>query len=89
MLQPTVHHHGDAIGEHERLALVVRHVDRGDAELALQLLDEEAHLLPKLGIEVGEWFVEQKHGRVDHERPGEGGPLLLATGDLADVAATE
>ena len=35
LLDPAVVHHHDAVGHRQRLFLVVRHVDRGDAELAL------------------------------------------------------
>ena len=52
--------HRDAVGERQRLLLVVGHVDRRDAELALQLADLRAHLHAELGVEVGQRLVEQQ-----------------------------
>src|SRR6266850_7147408 len=48
-------HHGDAVREEERLALVVRHVDRRDAETPLQLPELDAHPLSQLRVEIREW----------------------------------
>ena len=48
LLEAPAAHHGDAVGDRQRLLLVVRHVDRGDAERLLQLADLAAHLDPQL-----------------------------------------
>ena len=73
-----VHEHRDAIGERHRLFLVVRHVDGGDAERALQLLEFEARLEPQLGVEVGQRLVEQEQPRLAHDRARQRHALLLA-----------
>ena len=48
----AVRHHDDAVGDRERLLLVVRHVGDGQIELQLQLADLLAHAPAQLGIEV-------------------------------------
>ena len=64
----AVHEDGDAVGERHRLFLVVRDVDGGDAERALQLAQLEARLEAQLGVEVGERLVEQEQARLAHDR---------------------
>jgi hypothetical protein len=44
-------HDSDAISEDERLLLIVRHVDDGEAEGAPNALDLELHLLAQLAVE--------------------------------------
>ena len=43
----------------------------------------------QLGVQGAERLVEQQHGRVEHERPRQRHPLLLATGQLARAALLE
>src|SRR5215471_13037912 len=47
-------HEADAIRQRQRFFLVVGHVNGGDVQRLVQCLELEAHLLPKLGIEVTE-----------------------------------
>src|SRR5438105_287775 len=78
--------HRDAIGDHHRLPLVVRDVERRVAERLVQASDLEAHLLPEVGVQVGQWLVQQEDLRLDDERPRDGHPLLLAAGQLTRIA---
>ena len=82
-------HHHQPVGHGQRLLLVVRDHDRGQAELSLQVADLDADLLAQFGVEIGERFVEQKHVGLHGERPGERDALLLAAGELARVALVE
>ena len=77
---PAVAEHGDLVAEDECLVLVVRHEDRGDADVADDLGDFGAELDAKRGIERGERFVEQEHRRLWCKRACQGNPLLLSTG---------
>jgi hypothetical protein len=79
--QPVLHHH-DAVGERERLVLVVRDVDRGATELAVDAADLGAHLQPQLGVEVRQRLVHQQQRRLDHDRARDRDALLLAAGQL-------
>ena len=51
LLDPSVAHQGDPVGHGERLFLVVGDVDERDAELPVELLELELHLLPQLEVE--------------------------------------
>jgi hypothetical protein len=75
---PALVHDGDLVGEHHRLFLVVRHVDRRDPEALLERAQIDAHLLAQLGVQVGQRLVHQEHARLEDERAGDGDPLLLA-----------
>jgi hypothetical protein len=52
----------------------------------LQLAQLRAHLLSKLGIEVGQRLVHQAHGGPRDERPAQRDTLLLATRELGGLA---
>ncbi len=86
LLDPALVHHHDAVGHRQRFFLVVRHVDGGDAELALQRADLLAQRHADLGVERRERLVEQQHLRLDGERAGERHALLLAAGELVGIA---
>ena len=66
----------------QRLFLVVRHVEHGDAERLLQPSDLAAHLDAQLGVEIGERLVEQQDVRLDHHCAGDRDALELAAGQL-------
>ena len=82
-------HDGDAVAHGERLLLVVRDEDEGDAALALDALELELHLTAELEVERAERLIEQEDvGAVD-ERAGDGDALLLAAGEAGDTALFE
>ena len=86
LLDDALAHDGDAVAHGERLFLVVGHVDEGDADVALQLLELELHGFAQLGVERAERFVEQQHGGLVDQRPRQGDALLLAARQLARLA---
>ena len=65
------------------------HVDERDAELALELPQLELEVLAELGVEGAERLVEQQDLRVEHQGPGQGDALLLATGQLRRTTLAE
>jgi hypothetical protein len=71
-------HHSDLPRQRERLALIVRDVDRGDLQFALQAFQLEPHLLPELGVEIRQRLVEQEQRRFHHEGAGKCEALLLS-----------
>ena len=77
-------HDRNAVGHHERLLLIVRHVDGRPRARGVQAADLELHLLAQLPIERAQRLVHQQDVRLDHDRAGERHPLLLAAGELAD-----
>ena len=78
LLDLAAFHHGDAVGHGERLFLVVRDVQEGDAHLALDALQLDLHLLAQLEVERAQRLVEQQHRRPVHQRPRQRHALLLA-----------
>ena len=78
--------HGEAIAHRERLLLVVGHVDEGDADLLLDVLQLDLHLVTELEVERAERLVEQQHLRAHHERARERDPLPLPAGELRGLA---
>ena len=86
LLDDCIAHDDDAIGHRERLFLVVRHVDKRDAQFSLQPAQLDAHLHLQKTVEVAEWLVEQDRLRARDEDAGEGNALLLAAGELARLA---
>ena len=80
-------HDDDLVRERHRLALVVRDVDGGDADLLLDAADLGAHGNAQLGVEVRERLVEEQHARLDDQRAGKRHALLLTAGELVGHAA--
>ena len=80
------HMHRDAVGDRERLLLVVRHVQRRDPELELDAPDLLAQLHAHLRVERRERLVEQQHLRLDRERARERDSLLHAARELVGIA---
>ena len=89
LLDVAAVHHGDPVAHGERFLLVVRHVEEGDADPLLQLLELHLQLSSQLGVERTERLVEQQHGRLQHERAGQRHALLLAAGQLGGLAPLE
>ena len=85
---PVVHHH-HAIGELERLLLVVRHEHTRKMDLRVEPTEPAAQILPDLCIERPEGFIEQQHLRLDRQRPGECHALPLAAGQLRRIAIAQ
>ena len=81
--QPPARIH--AVGERERLVLVVGHEHRGGARGVQRPDDRAAGARAQGGVQRGEGLVEQHHRRVRRQRPGEGDALLLAAGELVRV----
>ena len=67
----------------------MRDVDEGRAELVLDALELELHLLAQLHVERAEGLVEQERGGVVHQRSGERDALLLASRELPRTAFLE
>ena len=82
LLQVARVHHGNAIGDLERVFAVVGHEHRGHPRLRLQAAQPGAQLLADAGVEGAERLVEQEHPRLCGQRAGECHPLPLPSGEL-------
>ena len=87
LLDPAVRQDGDAVRQGQSLGLVVRDIDRGLAEPALQIAQLLAHLDPQLEVEVGQRLVEHQDPRLEHQRAGDRHALLLAARKAAPESA--
>ena len=86
LLDLAVVHDHHAIGELERLVLIVRDEQAGDVQLVVQPPQPAPQLLAHLGVERPERLVEQQHARLDGERAGQRHALPLAARQLRRVA---
>ena len=82
LLDDAVVHDRDGVGHRHGLFLVVGHVHKGDADLALNLLELDLHRAAQLEVERAERLVEQQHLWAVDERARKRDTLLLATGEL-------
>ena len=80
-------HHRDAVGEAERLLLVVGDEHRGGVRRAQDVAHFVAHPAAQRRVEVRERLVEQQDRGIGCERPRDRDPLLLATRELVRAAA--
>ena len=87
LLESTRIHHRNVVGKHQRLGLVVRDVDKGRAEVRLQLLQLDLHVLAQLEVEGAQRLVEQKQRRLEHQAACDSDPLFLPPGELVDALA--
>ena len=78
LLDRAAAYHGDAIGHHQRLVLVVGDEDRSGRQLAQQALELDLHGFAQLAVERAERFVEQQELWTDRERARDRNALLLA-----------
>ena len=87
--QAPVAQHGDAVGERQRLVLVVGDEQRGDVLPLLDAPDLVAHREAGRRVERRQRLVEQQRTRLEHQRAGERDALLLAAGELARQPVAE
>ena len=87
LLDAALVHDDDAVGDRQRLGLVVRDHDEGGAELRLQPLQLDLHLLAQMRVERRQRLVEQQHARLADDGAGERHALALAAGQLRHARA--
>src|SRR5882672_1488591 len=78
-------HQDHAVGDGERLLLIVRDVDHGGTDPALEPANLHAQPLADLGVEIGERLVEEQHARLDDEGTRESHALLLTARELGGL----
>ena len=86
LLDPAARHHREPVRHRQRLLLVVRDVEEGDADLALDRLELDLELAAELRVERAERLVEQEHRRREHERARQRDSLLLPARELVRAA---
>ena len=86
LLDPAGVHHRDRIGERERLLLIVRDEDGGQAEPPLNGVDLVAEADPQMRVEAGEGLVHEQDLRLQYDAAGDRHALLLAARELGRIA---
>ena len=80
----------DAVGERQRLALVVRDIEDGEpGQIGMQAGDLLDHGSADLRVERRQGLVEQQHARAHRKRSRDRHALLLSAGQFARVALEE
>jgi hypothetical protein len=80
---------GDPVAHGQSLVLVVGHEQEGDADVTLDALELDLHLLAQLEVEGAQGLVEQQHPGAVDEGAGQRHPLPLAAGQLPRPPAAE
>jgi hypothetical protein len=78
LLKLALSHDGDAVAHRHCLDLVVRDVDGGRPEVALETSDLCPHLDAELGVQVRERLVHEEGGGLADDCPAHRDPLALA-----------
>ena len=86
LLDRALAHDDDAVGELQRLFLVVGDEDGGVAGAVVDLAQPAAQFAAHLRVERAERLVEQQHARLDGQRAGQRHALALAAGQLRRIA---
>ena len=81
--------HRHAIAHRHRLDLVVRDVQRRDAEPLLERLDLAAHVHAELRVEVRQRLVHEERDGLADDRAPHGDALALSAGQLLRPAVEE
>ncbi len=89
LLDATLVHHDDAVGDLHRLFLVVRHEHRRGVRLLVQPPQPDAQLRAHARVERAERLVQEQHLRFRSERARERHALALPARELRGVAVPE
>ena len=81
--------HDDLVGERHRLDLVMRHIDHGRLQAAVQPRDLETRVDAQRRIEIGQRLVEQEELRFAHDGAADGDALALAAGQFGRDGARD
>ena len=82
LLDPALVHDRHLIGDFERLLLIVRDQDAGDADLLMEAPQPLPQFQADLGVQSAERLVEQQHLGLGGQRPRQGDALPLAARKL-------
>src|SRR5262245_31285704 len=82
----AIHHDGSPVRHCNSLALIVRDIDEGGAELAMQGRKLVPHRHAQLGVEIRQRLVHQEGLGPAYERTPERDSLALSTRELAGLA---
>ena len=79
-------HDNNAVAHRQRLFLIVRDIDKGDAGALLNAFQLDLHVLAQLEVERTERLIEQQHARLAYQRTRDSDTLLLTAGQAGYIA---
>src|SRR5262249_5260288 len=82
-------HHDDAVGQENSLADRMGDENNRLALLARQMMEVEAHLIARNGVERPEGLIHQQQAGIVYERTHDRGALVHSTGQLVGKAVAE
>ena len=82
LLDPAVIHHHDAVGNLQRLLLVVRDEHAGDLQIVVESPQPAPQFLAHLRVQCAEGLVEQQHAGFDRQRTRQCDALPLTAREL-------
>src|SRR5581483_11229124 len=86
LLDETAVQYSDARSHRHRFGLIVRHVDEGGLHALVNLGDFGARLHAQLGVQVGEWLVQQEDLRRTYQGAPQRHTLALSAGEFFGFA---
>jgi hypothetical protein len=87
--QSSTIEHRDAIGQRQRLALVVGHIDNGRAGGTVDVAERIQHCGTQMNVEIGQRLVEQDYACIGHNASGKRHTLPLSARKLVNFACSE
>src|SRR5258708_27548158 len=81
--------HDNPVAKLHGLGLIVRHINRGDAERAQQAIEFATQTIAERGVERGQRIVEQQDARTNRYRARQRNPLTLTAGELIDATVLQ
>ena len=78
LLDAAIVEDGDAVRHGQRLALIVGHINHGDAKTFVQGLDFKLHMFTQLLVQSPQRFIHQHQFRIEDQCARQGDALLLA-----------
>ena len=82
LLQFALAQQGDAVRHDHGFFLIMGDKYERDSDFALQRFQFYLHLAAKVGVQRGEWLVEEQQARAVYQRTGESDTLLLSATDF-------
>jgi len=88
LLDTTLIHHNNLVGNFHRLLLVVSHDHCGDVHLIVEVAEPGPELLAHLRVESTEGFIKKQHLGLNSQGSGERNTLTLPTRELGGITVT-
>ena len=89
MLNYSLTHHNEPVGNAHRLKLIVGNKNSRDVHAFLNFAKAGAHQHPEVGIQIGKRFIKQQYFWLESQGSGQGYALLLPAAQLINGAIAQ